>query len=69
MCHFIAKKFKEFLITYENGKSNDHHDLEYLRQISFFLDYKVFVILVSVSSCKPVEIIWCSNTIVLSFYY
>lgn len=30
---FIAKKFKEFLLTYVNPKS-DHGDFEYLRQIN-----------------------------------
>ncbi|PWA86996.1 DNA replication licensing factor Mcm2 [Artemisia annua] len=48
---FIAKKFKEFLLTYENAKS-DHRDLEYLRQInemvsvnkcSLEIDYKQFI--------------------------
>lgn len=30
---FIAKKFKEFLLTYVNPK-NEHGDFEYLRQIN-----------------------------------
>ncbi|KAL2226113.1 DNA replication licensing factor MCM2 [Sesamum indicum] len=48
---FIAKKFKEFLLTYVNPKS-DHGDFEYLRQInemvsvnkcSLEIDYKQFI--------------------------
>ncbi|CAN4106991.1 unnamed protein product [Withania somnifera] len=48
---FIAKKFKEFLLTYVNPKS-EHGDFEYLRQInemvsvnkcSLEIDYKQFI--------------------------
>ncbi|KVH95745.1 DNA replication licensing factor MCM2 [Cynara cardunculus var. scolymus] len=48
---FIAKKFKEFILTYENPKS-EHRDLAYLRQInemvsvnkcSLEIDYKQFI--------------------------
>ncbi|XP_060184338.1 DNA replication licensing factor MCM2 [Lycium barbarum] len=48
---FIAKKFKEFLLTYVNPK-NEHGDFEYLRQInemvsvnkcSLEIDYKQFI--------------------------
>ncbi|XP_071702697.1 DNA replication licensing factor MCM2-like [Rutidosis leptorrhynchoides] len=48
---FIAKKFKEFILTYQNPKS-EHRDLEYLRQInemvsvnkcSLEIDYKQFI--------------------------
>ncbi|XP_051122659.1 DNA replication licensing factor MCM2 [Andrographis paniculata] len=48
---FIAKKFKKFLLTYVNPKS-DHGDFEYLRQInemvlfnkcSLEIDYKQFI--------------------------
>ncbi|KAK3015217.1 hypothetical protein RJ639_006855 [Escallonia herrerae] len=48
---FIAKKFKEFVLTYVNPK-NEHRDFEYLRQInemvsvnkcSLEIDYKQFI--------------------------
>ncbi|KAK3021098.1 hypothetical protein RJ639_045482 [Escallonia herrerae] len=48
---FIAKKFKEFILTYVNSK-NEHRDFEYLRQInemvsvnkcSLEIDYKQFI--------------------------
>lgn len=31
---FIAKKFKEFLLTYEKSGEREHRDLEYIRQIN-----------------------------------
>ncbi|KZV57959.1 DNA replication licensing factor mcm2-like [Dorcoceras hygrometricum] len=49
--HFIAKKIKDFLLTYVNPK-NEHGDFEYLRQInemvsvnkcSLEIDYKQFI--------------------------
>ncbi|KAK4836622.1 hypothetical protein QYF36_025501 [Acer negundo] len=48
---FIAKKFREFLLTYSNPK-NEHHDFEYVRLInemvsankcSLEIDYKQFI--------------------------
>lgn len=37
---FIAKKFKEFILTYENPK-NENHDLLYLNQINEMVSGKV----------------------------
>lgn len=38
---FIGKKFKEFILTYVNAKS-EHRDFEYLRQINEMVSGKRF---------------------------